>query len=135
MSKKQDRQKLDYWQQRVARAKSLWATEQEAMDRRENQYSGARKVRKLIDNDKKTQSQHVYNITAENIESIVDSNIPKPKVTPRRKEDEGLARIIEHMLMNELDRLRMEEINDQQERTCPIQGGTIFLCEWVVLLV
>ena len=130
MSKKQDRQKLDYWQGRVTKAKSLWATEQEAMDRRENQYSGAREVRKLIDNDQKKQSQHVYNITAENIESIVDSNIPKPKVTPRRKEDERLARIIEHMLMNELDRLRMEEINDQQERTCPIQGGTIFLCEW-----
>ena len=130
MSKRQDREKLDYWQRRVSRAKSVWATEREAMDRREKQYGGERTLRKLVDSDKMTKSQHVYNLTAENIESIVDSNIPKPKVTPRRKEDEGLARIIEHMLMNELDRLRMEEINDLQERTCPIQGGTIFLVEW-----
>ena len=120
MSKKSDRQKLDYWQGRVTRAKSDWATETEAMDRREKQYSGDRKLRKLIDTDKTEKSQHVYNITAENIESIVDSNIPKPKVTPRRKKDEPLARIIEHMLMNEMDRLRMEEINDLQECTCPI---------------
>lgn len=128
--KRQDREKLEYWQEKVASAKGSWAAERAKMDRRELQYAGDRELRKLVAKDKITESQHVYNITAENIESIVDSNIPKPKVTPRRKEDERLARIIEHMLMNEMDRLPMEEINDVQERTCPIQGGTLYLVEW-----
>ena len=128
--KRKDREKLDYWQKRVAEAKAAWAEERELMDRRELQYAGDRELRKIIGNDCVEESQHVWNITAENIESIVDSNIPKPKVTPRREKDQRLASIIEHMVMNELDRLRMEEINDQQERTCPIQGGTLFLVEW-----
>ena len=130
MSKKKQRERLDYWQSRVAKAKSIWSTEWEAMDRRERQYSGERELRKLLEKDEQRESCHVYNITAENIESIVDSNIPKPKVTPKRQEDQKLASIIEHMLMNEIDRLQMEEINDLQERTCPIQGGTLFLVEW-----
>lgn len=128
--KKQDKDRLQHWQDRVASAKSSWAAERDKMDERERQYGGSRKLRKLVGNDPLTESGHVYNITAENIESIVDSNIPKPKVTPRRKEDEGLARIIEHMLLNELDRMPMEEINDMQERTCPIQGGAMYLVEW-----
>ena len=128
--KKQDKDRLQHWQDRVASAKNSWAAERDKMDERERQYGGSRKLRKLVGNDPLTESGHVYNITAENIESIVDSNIPKPKVTPRRKEDEGLARIIEHMLLNELDRMPMEEINDMQERTCPIQGGSLYLVEW-----
>lgn len=128
--KKQDREKLQHWQERVAAAKSAWETERSKMDRRERQYAGDRELRKMVAKDTLTESQHVYNITAENIESIVDSNIPKPKVTPRKKEDEHLARIIEHMILNEMDRMPMEEINDMQERTCPIQGGTLYLVEW-----
>lgn len=130
MVKKQDRAKLEHWQQKVAVAKGKWEEERGKMDRRELQYSGDRELRKIINNDCVEESQHVWNITAENIESIIDSNIPKPKVTPRREKDQRLAKIIEHMLMNEMDRLRMEEINDLQERTCPIQGGTLFLVEW-----
>ena len=38
--------------------------------------------------------------------------------------------VIEAMLKNELDRLPMEELNDMQERTVPIQGGGLFLVEW-----
>lgn len=124
------KEKLKHWQERIEKAKSKWADERERMDKRELQYAGNRKLKKLVAKDKLEETGHVYNITAENIESIVDSNIPKPKVTPRREEDEPLARIIEHMLLNELDRLPMEEINDMQERTCPIQGGTLYLVEW-----
>lgn len=128
--KKQSRENLEYWQERVGNAKSAWAGALAEMDRREKQYGGDRKLRQIVSNDDLEESQHVWNITSENIESIVDSNIPKPKVTPRRKEDQHLASMIEHMLLNELDRLRMEEINDMQERTCPIQGGTLYLVEW-----
>ena len=63
------------------------------------------------------------NVVFENIESQVSSSIPSPKVTPRRQEDEALASKIEHFLRNELDRLPFETMNDQAERTVPIQGG------------
>ncbi|MFR8291932.1 MAG: hypothetical protein ACLVBB_08525 [Dysosmobacter welbionis] len=60
----------------------------------------------------------------------MSSAIPSPKVTPRRKEDEALAAKIEHWLRCELDRLPFETINDQAERTVPIQGGVGFLVAW-----
>lgn len=128
--KKKSRENLEYWQERVGNAKSAWAGELGKMDRRERQYSGNRELRQLVENDELKETQHVWNITSENVESVIDSNIPKPKVTPRREQDQHLATIIEHMIVNELDRMRMEEINDQQERTCPIQGGTFYHVEW-----
>ena len=51
-------------------------------------------------------------------------------MTPRRKQDEKLAALIENMIRNELDRLPMEEINDLLERMVPIQGGGLMLVEW-----
>ena len=128
--KRKNKERLEYWQERVSNARNAWSSELEKMDRRERQYGGNRELRQIVEKDELKEAQHVWNITSENIESIVDRNIPKPKVTPRRKEDQHLASIIEHMLLNELDRLRMEEINDMQERTCPIQGGTLYLVEW-----
>lgn len=128
--KKKQQDRLRYWQDRIAKAKSLWDPQTKKMDAREAQYAGDRKLRRLVEGDETQESQHVWNITAENIESIVSSTIPLPKVTPRREKDRPLAQIIEHMLRNELDRLPMEEINDMQERTAPIQGGTLYLVEW-----
>lgn len=128
--KRKQQEALKYWQKRIAKAKAEWDTQVAKMNRREDQYAGDRKLRPLVAEDKLENSQHVWNITAENIESIVSSSIPMPKVTPRREKDRPLALIIEHMLRNEMDRLPMENINDIQERTCPIQGGTLYLVEW-----
>ena len=79
---------------------------------------------------KRRKTSHVWNITAENIEAMIDSTIPSPKVTPVRKEDERLARIIENMLRNEIDRLQTELINDEGERTAKKQGGVGLMVEW-----
>lgn len=128
--KRKQQEALKYWQLRIEKAKSEWDTQVAQMNRREAQYAGDRNIRALVAEDKLKESQHVWNITAENIESIVSSSIPMPKVTPRREKDRPLALIIEHMLRNEMDRLPMENINDIQERTCPIQGGTLYLTEW-----
>jgi len=72
----------------------------------------------------------VRNIVFENIESMVSSSLPTPKVTAKHKEDERLAAIIEHWLRNEMDRLPFETMNDMAERTVPMQGGTGWLVEW-----
>ena len=122
--------KLDVWQKRLADSDVAWKAQMTKMDRREHLYSGDRELRALTKGDEGQKAPHIRNIVFENIESQVSSSIPSPKVTPRRKEDEALAAKIEHWLRCELDRLPFETINDQAERTVPIQGGVGFLVAW-----
>lgn len=122
--------KLDIWQRRLADSDVAWKAQMTKMDRREHLYSGDRELRALTKGDEGQKAPHIRNIVFENIESQVSSAIPSPKVTPRRKEDEALAAKIEHWLRCELDRLPFETINDQAERTVPIQGGVGFLVAW-----
>ena len=122
--------KLDDWQKRLADSDVAWKAQMTKMDRREHLYSGDRELRALTKGDEGQKAPHIRNIVFENIESQVSSAIPSPKVTPRRKEDEALAAKIEHWLRCELDRLPFETINDQAERTVPIQGGVGFLVAW-----
>lgn len=132
-NKSQDR--LRKWQTWMERNEADWEAERVRMDKREQLYLGNRTLKPLTDNDREKdgsyrKTSHVWNIIAENIESMIDSTIPAPKVTARREKDAHLAQVIEAMLKNELDRLPMEELNDMQERTVPIQGGGLFLVEW-----
>ena len=127
--------KLDTWQRRLADSNAAFSAEVQKMDEREKLYDGERTLRPLVERDTKRDgtnksATHVRNIIFENIESQVSSSVPKPKVTPRRRQDEHLAEVIEHFLRNELDRLPFEEINDMAERTVPIQGAVGFLVEW-----
>lgn len=127
---KTDKKELRKWQDRLAKTQVAYDYEASLMDAREKMYLGSDSIKALLDNDKGKNTPHVRNIVAELIETQVDSNIPTPKVTAMCREDEPLAKIIEDMLRNELDRLPFELINDQNERTVPIQGGTGFLVEW-----
>ena len=124
--------KLDLWKRRLKTNDAAYGAEEALMDGREKLYLGSDKIRPIVARDRARDKEtpHVRNLCAEMIESQVDSNIPQPKVTPRRKQDEWRAKLIEDMLRNELDRLPMETINDQMERTVPIQGGAAFLVEW-----
>ena len=102
--------KITIWQQRLSDSDAVWESEVQRMDRREHLYNGDRDIRPLVPGDtkkggKNRKTSHVRNIIFENIESQVSSSIPSPKVTPRRKQDEHLADVIEHFLRNELDRL------------------------------
>ena len=130
MPKKTD--KLDLWKRRLKANDTAYSAEEARMDGREALYRGSDEIRPIVAKDRARdrETPHVRNLCAEMIESQVDSNIPQPKVTPRRKRDEWRAKLIEDMLRNELDRLPMETINDQMERTVPIQGGGAFLVEW-----
>ena len=128
-----NREKLEMWQERFGNAKAAYDGELSKMDEREALYRGSNNIRGITRNAKKNQkvtTPHVRNICAELIEAQVDSTIPQPKVTARRKEDVEKARLIEDMLRGETDRLPFEEINDMGARTSPIQGGTGFLVEW-----
>lgn len=130
-----DPDKLALWQGRYQRSRSAYDAELRRMDRREQLYQGDRHMTPVTKNDVGKDGQariarHVRNIIAENIESEISSSIPQPKVTARRREDEGKAKLIEDMIRDELNRLPMERINDQMERTVPIQGGGLYLVEW-----
>ena len=122
--------KLRMWQERLRVNAAAWAEEVERMERREQLYAGSDEIRPIVDGDTCTRAPHVRNICAELIEAQVDSNIPLPKVTARRPQDARLARRIEDMLRNEMDRLSSEQINDLAERIVPVQGGCGFLAEW-----
>lgn len=127
---KKNKKQLALWQERYERNKAAYSAETDKMDDREAQYKGSNKIDPISRDERKTKTAHVRNLSAELVEAQVSSEIPQPKVTARRKEDEHLAKLIEDMLRNELDRLPFEMMNDQQERTVPIQGGSAFLVEW-----
>ncbi len=124
------KEKLRLWQGRLARNESAYEGERGRMDGREALYRGENGIRPIVQGERTKKTPHVRNICAELIEAQVSSSIPQPKVTARRKEDEGKAKLIEDMLRNELDRLPFEQLNDMMERTVPIQGGGAFLVEW-----
>ena len=128
--KKQDEKKLRLWQERLSTNEAAYEDEENRMAQREALYMGSHTIAPIVAKDKKSETPHVRNICAELIEAQVDSNIPAPKVTARRKEDELKAKLIEDMLRNELDRMPFEQLNDMMERTVPIQGGAAFLLEW-----
>ncbi len=133
---KTDSKKLSLWQERLEKNQAACAAECERMNEREALYRGeADRIRPLVPEDRNRdgsfkKARHIRNIISENIESQVNTSVPQPKVTARRSEDEGKARLIENMLRNELERLPFETINDMLERTVPIQGGAYLLVEW-----
>jgi len=123
--------KLETWQDRLAEADRNYSGEVAKMDHREELYRGTAGLVAPGDwYEVHDRAKHYRNIIFENLESEVSSSIPQPKVTPRHREDEHLAEIIEHMLRNELDRMPFERINDMAERTVPLQGGVGFLIDW-----
>lgn len=125
-------QKLKMWQDRLKDAKLDFQPQLDKMDRRENLYAGSKTIQ-AGPNSRKTNAREattVQNYTAELIETGVDSNIPYPKASAKYQKDEARARMIEAMLRTDIDRLPLELINDEHERTCPIQGGVWFYADW-----
>jgi hypothetical protein len=126
---------LHEWQERLERDSAAFHPTYKNIDLWERYYRGEYELEPVTDNDRqpdgvKRRARHIRRIIAENIEATIDSAIPQPKVQARRPEDEGLARLIEDMIRNEIDRLPMEELNDAMERYVPVNGGAAWLVEW-----
>lgn len=132
MKKYDEKGLIQIWQDRLQKNETAYSKELNAMDERTGYYEGNRAITPK-DSNKNTKVQPasmVRNIVSELVEAQVDSAIPMPKVTARREMDEPLAKTIEDFLRNELDRMPFEQINDMDERVCPVQGGDYFLVEW-----
>ena len=123
--------KLQEWQSKYYRAKSEWARTLDELKWYNSLYNGTDEIKSSDPTAKKVKkASSVRNIVAENVDSIVDSNIPTPKVTAVKEKDELKANIIENMLRNELDRQPFEKLNDEDERNTSILGSDMFLVEW-----
>jgi hypothetical protein len=112
-------------------ALSAYGGVRDKFDDRWQQYKGTKQIKDKYGNLVKD-ADIVWNFTYELIESQIDSFIPPPKVKPQRVNDKTLelASIIEDMCRNEIDRLPMEYINDEDERVVKVMGGDLFLTEW-----
>ena len=123
-------QKLDMWRRRLEYDFDRWSVQVDKFDRREELIRGTHEVKPCVEKDTKTETPHCRNIVAELIESQVDTALPMPKVQAKKAEDEKLAKMVEDMLINELDRMPMKVLNDMIERTVPTQGGAFYWLEW-----
>lgn len=121
--------KLDIWKSRLEEAKIQYQDALDAMDVNDKTYNGTRDIRK---NGKVAEKKagNVRNITYELVESEVDTTIPMPRVEAVHAEDQELAKNIEDMIRTLIQRQRFSSMNDLQERTVPIQGGTFWHVEW-----
>lgn len=122
--------KLQYWQTVVRRDEDAWQSTRDNMSRQEQLLRGTAAITAPDGSTAERQTGYRRNLVQEIIETEVDSNIPQPKVTALYQEDEDLARIIEDMLRNELDRLPMEVINDLSERVTPTHGADFLWVDW-----
>lgn len=131
MSRKDARQKLRQWQERLQTAREAIQPELDRMGKRERIYEGDPTIYKPDGSvAERGQATHVRNVAFELIEAQVESDIPTPKVTAIREEDEWRAEIIENLLRNVLDKLPFERLNDEGERISPVQGGHGLLVDW-----
>lgn len=124
---------LKQWQGYLSDAQKAMQPDLELMDWREELYGGTREIKPGANNKRGVvtkQATTVRNFVSELIESQIDSTIPPPRVDPLYPEDEELAIRIEQMLLSDINRLPVEELNDEQERTVPIQGAGWFYVSW-----
>lgn len=128
--KEKQKQRLEEWRGRFERSLAAYSSELEEMDRRERLYRGDSRVEPIFDGDRVIRTPLVRNVIAENIESAINASVPSPKVTAMREEDAPLARVIEDMLICELGRMGAEELNDLDERICPVHGSSFYNVEW-----
>ena len=129
--KKDELRKLKMWQDRLETAREAIMPELNRMGKRESIYDGDPTIYAPDGSvAKKGKATHVRNVGFELIEAQVESDIPAPKVTAIRQEDEWLADIAENLLRNVMDKLPFERINDEGERISPVQGGHGLLVDW-----
>lgn len=129
---KKTRNKLQVWQDRLSRARAEYQDTLNKMIEWNAYYDGTRISQNDPNGGRKAvrKSSNVRNIVYELIESQVDSTVPMPRVEAIHEEDKDLARNIEAVLRHEISIQSLQELNDLQERTVPIEGGSLWLVEW-----
>lgn len=122
--------KLIKWQERLEAAKS--GQDLSLMDKREFLYLGDRHVEKNVNNatTPTKQSNNIWNIGFEFIESQVNNQIPMPTVKSKREGFDTQAAMIADSISNDLKESDIDAINDRNERITPLQGFSIIEVAW-----
>lgn len=120
---------LKNWQDKFEDAKNKYGIELSEIEDNREAYEGTRKIKSPTGANAKKQTSNIRKVCFELVETQVDTNIPLPKVTSKDGYEDN-ATTIEMFLKNEMERLPIEEINDQQGRGTPTDGGSIFYIEW-----
>ncbi len=109
-------------------AKRAYGETEERLERNLEQYRGSQVIDGGIEN-----ACIVRNITYELIESALSPDVPYAKVEAESYSEKGerLAQATERLLYKARERLPMDEINDQDERSTYVFGGSLLLVEWV----
>ncbi len=126
-----DQEELQKWKKKLELAKQNWDTT--LIDEREMIYNGTHDVDKNINdtsNKARSKANNVQNIVYEFVESQIETTIPQPSVKSKREGYEYLAKMIEDSAKNDLQEIEIERINDENERTTPIQGWSLMKVHW-----
>lgn len=131
MGEKQN-EKLEFWKEQFSKDKTAYQNTITRLAKYRDLYKGTKDIEPANENSKQPtkKAASVRNIVAETIDSMIDSNIPPPKVDAKREEDEMKANIIENFIRNELNRMPFEVMNDLDERVTAYNGADYFLVEW-----
>ena len=110
MSKTRDStRKLRRFQGLMTNAVSLYQGELNKMPLRQKVYNGDKTIQRPMNGSTVKETDYVNNMAAEMIESQVSPDVPQPKVTALRKQDEWMASLIEDYMRLGLQRMNTEE--------------------------
>lgn len=106
-----------------------------SMDDREKLYIGTHGVdddvnQKIYSPNGGRLANNVINVIYELIESQIDTTIPMPSVRSKREGNEYLQEMIENSIKNDLLESDINRINDENERTTPVQGFSVITIDW-----
>jgi len=121
--------KLDEWNKKLKNAVMYYQDRIDSVNDNYLVYEGTKDIVNSKGQKSNKSKSSVRKVAFELIESQIDTTIPQPKVTSITGNIDR-AQTIEYYLKNEIDRLPIEEINDEQGRATPIAGGSFFLVEW-----
>ena len=127
MTKAKDNTKLKKFSDLYDCAREAYGETMERLERNLEQYRGSVEIDGGMEN-----ASIVRNITYELIESEISPDIPCAKVEAEgyTENSEELAFAAERLLYMARERLPLEEINDSDERSTYIFGGSILFLEW-----
>lgn len=129
-SRKQDNDKLRKYQGLMDLAVLRYRDHLDEMPRRKLIYEGTSTIEQPVKGGGAEETDYVNNLAGELIESQVSPDVPQPKVTALRRQDEWLASLIEDYMRNELQRVGVETQLDLSKRLCPTQGGVGWHTPW-----
>ena len=105
------------------------------MDEREEIYLGTHEVDDDVNNatpraNTKRKANNVVNMVYEFVESQIDTLVPMPAVKSKRRGYEAQAQVIEDCIKSDFLESDINRINDENERTTPVQGFSIITVDW-----